>query len=108
METISAGCYGTLWSLDRSQKPEVFLRTAQIKWTTSLMVPKVARLWFYIEIYTRKDKYESRHPFKERTSKYKRRQQRCSTPEGRTMTTKDNSGNYNDKKKNKDRRKQHI
>ena len=72
---------------------------------TSSVVPKVARLRFYTETYTRKDKYEGRYPFKKRSSEHQGRQQRCSTLEGQTMAMKDNSRDYNDERKQNKRRR---
>ena len=70
METISTECKETLWSLDRSWKLKVFQGTSQTEWTTSLVVPKVARLW----LYTEKDKHKDRYPFKKGSSEHQRRQ----------------------------------
>jgi len=72
---------------------------------TSSVVFKVTGLWLYAETYTGKDKYKDIHSFKERTSEYQRGQQGCSTPEGRITAMKDNSRDYNNKKKNDSRRK---
>jgi len=72
------------------------------------VVFKVTRLRLYAKTYTRKDEYKGRYSFKERTSEYQRGQQECSTPEGRIMTMKDNSRNYNDKKEDNGRRKQYT
>ena len=75
---------------------------------TSSVVPKVARLRFYAETYTRKDKYEGGHPFKKRSSEHQRRQQRYSTLEGQTMATKDNSRDHNDERKQNKRKRQYT
>ena len=72
VKTIPVGHYGAFWSLDRSQKLEVFPRTSQVKQKTSKMVSKVARLWLHITTYSREDKYQSRYPIKKGLSKYKR------------------------------------
>jgi len=108
VETIPIGYNRTFQSLDRPQKLEILPRTSQVKWTTSLVVFKVTRLQLYIETYTGKDEYEGRYSFKKRTSEHKGRQQRCLTPEGRIMATKDNSRDYNDKKEDKSRRRQYT
>ena len=69
------------------------------------MVFKVTRLWLYTETYTRKDKYEGRYSFKERTSEHQREQQGCLTPKEKIMAMKDNSRDHNDKKKDDGRRR---
>ena len=33
--TISVGCNGTIWNLDRLWEPEIFQGTSQTKWMTS-------------------------------------------------------------------------
>ena len=35
VETIFVGCYREIWSLDRLQKSQIFLGTAQTQWKTS-------------------------------------------------------------------------
>ena len=92
--------------MDRSQKLKVFQGTSQIEQTTSSVVPKVARLRFYAETYTGKDKYEGGHPFKERSSEYQERLQRCSTLERQNMAMKDNSRSCNNKRKQDSQRDQ--
>ena len=72
------------------------------------MVLKVARLRFYTETYTGKDKYEGRHPFKKRSSEYQGRQQRCSTLKEQTMAIKDNSRDHTDERKQNKRRKRYT
>jgi len=67
------------------------------------MVLEVARLRLYIKIYTRKDKHESRHPFKKESSEHERRQQRCPTTKGIIIDKKNNSGNYDVKKEDDSR-----
>jgi len=62
------------------------------------MVLEVTRLQLYVEVYTEKDKYEGRYPFKKRSSEYERRQQRCPTTKGTIIGKENNSGNYNAKK----------
>jgi len=62
------------------------------------MVLEVTRLQLYIKAYTRKDKYEGRHPFKKGSSEYERRQQRCPTTKGTIISKENDSGNYNAKK----------
>ena len=44
METVFTECSGNIQSLDRLQKPEIFLGTSQAKWKTSKIVFEVARL----------------------------------------------------------------
>ena len=63
-----------------------------------MIVLKVTRLQLYVEVYTRKDKYEGRHPFLKGSSEYERRQQRCPTTKGTIIGKKNDSGNYNAKK----------
>ena len=67
------------------------------------MVLEVTRLQLYIEIYTRKDKHESKHPIKKELSEYKRRQQRCLITKGTIMDKKNDSRNYNVRKKDNSR-----
>ena len=61
MKIISTKYHREIWSLDRSWKSEVFPRTTQTQYSTSKTVFEVARLWFYIIAYPKKDKYKSRH-----------------------------------------------
>jgi len=72
------------------------------------MVFKVTRLQLYVEIYTRKDKYEDRYFFKKGISEHKGGQQRYLTSGGRIMAMKDNSRDYNDKKEEEDRKRQYT
>ena len=67
------------------------------------MVLEVTRLQLYIEIYTRKDKQESKHHIRKGLSEYKRRQQRCPTTKETIMDKKNNSGNYDAKKEDDSR-----
>ena len=65
------------------------------------MVFEAIRLQFHLMTYTRKDEHKSRYFVKKRSSKYKRRQQRCLTTQGRTMDKKNNSrSNYVEKNYN--------
>ena len=57
METIFAGHYWEIQSLDRPWKSQVFLKTSQVEWTTSKIVSKVTRLQLYTMIYSRKSEY---------------------------------------------------
>jgi len=59
--------------MDRSQKPEVFPRTSQIKQKTCKMVSEVARLQLHTIIYSRENKYQSRYPIKKGSGEYERR-----------------------------------
>ena len=45
---------------------------------TSKIVFEVTRLWLYIMLYTRKNKYQGWHFIKEKPNEYQERQQRCS------------------------------
>ena len=62
------------------------------------MVLEVTRLRLYVEAYTRKDRHEGRHPIKKGSSKYKRRQQRCSITKEIIMDKDNNSRNYDARK----------
>ena len=78
MEAISTEYYREVWSLDRSQKSQIFQRTTQTQWTTSKMVFEVTRLWLHIIPHTRENKHQGWFFIKERLSRYQERQQRCS------------------------------
>ena len=67
------------------------------------MVLEVTRLQLYIETYTRKDKLKDRHPIKKESSEYKRKQQRCPITKGTIMNKKNNSRNYDVRKKDNSR-----
>ena len=67
IKTILVGHYGTLWSLDGLWKLKIFLKALQTKQTTSSIVLKVTRLWFYSVTYPRQDKYKGRYSFKKRS-----------------------------------------
>jgi len=69
------------------------------------MVLEIARLWFYITPYSRKNKYESRHPIKKGSGRYQGQQQRCLNAERRNLgKTADNSRYQNDMKETSGRR----
>ena len=64
------------------------------------MVFEITRLQFHVEVYTRKNKYESRHFIMEGASRHQERQQRCPTIKRRIMAIKNNGRDHNDQKKN--------
>ena len=72
------------------------------------MVFKITRLQFHTETYTRKDKYESRHPIEEGASEHQRRQQECLVIKRGIMAMKDNSRDHNNKEENNSRRRQYT
>ena len=73
VETIFTRHVENIRNMDRSQKPEVFPRTSQIKQKTCKIVSEVARLWLYTMIYSRENEYQSRYPIKKGLGEYKRR-----------------------------------
>ena len=74
VETISVGCSGTLRSLDGPQKPQIFQGATQAKWTASLMVFEVTRLWLHIKTHTGENKHKSGYIIAERPGQHKRGQ----------------------------------
>ena len=76
-----------------------FREPHKLKWMTSKIVLKIARLQFHILPYPRKNKYKSRYPIKRGSGGYQGQQQRCSNAERRTLgKTADNSRYQNDMK----------
>jgi len=59
--------------LDRLWKPQVFLKTTQVKYTAGKIVLKVIRLWLHTTIYSGKDKYKNRYTVKKRPSEHKKK-----------------------------------
>jgi len=55
--------------------------------------------------YSREDEHKGRHPLKEETSQYKRRQQGYATVKGQDVHKKDHSQDYDTGKKSDDRKK---
>ena len=99
IETISTRHYRKIWSLDVSQKPQVFSRTTQVKWTTDKMVFEVIRLWLHTTIYSGKDKHKSRCTVKKKPSGYERGQQRRQIAQRQVMDKNHRSrGGCNPKK----------
>ena len=88
MKAIPTGHHREVWSLDRSQKSQIFQRTAQTQWTTSKIVFKVIRLQLHIIPHTREDKYQGWYFIKEELSRYQGRQQRYSDAQGQNMDKK--------------------
>ena len=72
------------------------------------MVFEITRLQFHIEAHTRKDKYESRYPIKERASGHQRRQQGCPVIEREIMAIKDNGRDHNDQEENNNERRRYT
>ena len=74
------------------------------------MVFEAVGLQFHLTIHIRKNKHKSGYSVNKRSSEYKRRQQGCSTTQGRTIDEKNNrrinyvEKNYNNKQIRNSRR----